>query len=536
MRDTRLRRDDGLTMVLVALLLVVLMFFAAIVIDVGATYNHRRQDQSAADASALAAAQSLGVSEATLVAQAKQYAHNSLDTAFTSAEWNSCSSDTGALTIKATGSNCISYNASQVRVRLPDSYYETTFGKVVGIEEIRHSAFAIAGQQPVGFGGVLPFAVTGSSGDGGFGCLKSNSNGGAQPWCGTTSGNFGFLDFSHFGDTQYGTTISCGSGATSARIRNNIAVGVDHMLSKVGSVHGTSVVDTDACSATPQTQRPDAARTQTGNNESDVTAGIFDNGASAFTDGLGPRLRRSHPFLFNGAGQTVTVHTVPNVDNNPLWRFIPANYGPGEATSADIPSSCKRDQFVDGSGSYYSPITSNSDLPAAIRTFLNPLNQRDQILGLLSRCFTHYQDDSWSGFPVGSLVPSEAPLGCTSSCSDPVFALDSTSGDEPNLPDIQYTPRFGYVPQISGFPSGQSDPVEFQRFRAVFIHRLFIERSGTDTIFDPGVTPTAPTTGSYQRVGEVSVFVFPDGMLPNGLADEQAPFEIGKNRFIRLLR
>jgi hypothetical protein len=137
---------------------------------------------------------------------------------------------------------------------------------------------------------------------------------------------------------------------------------------------------------------------------------------------------------------------------------------------------------------------------------------------------------------VGSLVPSEAPLGCTSSCSDPVFALDSTSGDEPNLPDIQYTPRFGYVPQISGFPSGQSDPVEFQRFRAVFIHRLFIERSGTDTIFDPGVTPTAPTTGSYQRVGEVSVFVFPDGMLPNGLADEQAPFEIGKNRFIRLLR
>jgi hypothetical protein len=388
----------------------------------------------------------------------------------------------------------------------------------------------------VGFGGVLPFAVAGSTGSGGFGCLKTNSNGSAQPWCGSTDGNFGFLDFSHFGSADHGTTKSCGSGDTSARIRNNIAVGVDHELSKVGSVHVTPVTDTTACNSTPQIQKPDQANTQTGNNEADVGAGLFDNGTGVFSDGLGPRLRRSSPLLFNGNGSTTTVHGVSGLDDNPLWRFIPPDYGPGEATSADIPSSCKRDQFVDSSGNYYSPISGNSDLPDAVRTFLAGQNQRDQILGLLSRCFTHYQGNDWGGFPVGNLNPAETPSGCTGPCGDAVFALNSSATDDPNLVDIQYTPRFGYVPQIANFPSGSSSPTPFLRFRAIFIHRLFIEKSGDDTIFDPGVSPAAPTSGSYQRLAEVSVFVFPDGMLPNGLAGDTAPFDVGRNKFVRLVR
>jgi hypothetical protein len=32
------------------------------------------------------------------------------------------------------------------------------------------------------------------------------------------------------------------------------------------------------------------------------------------------------------------------------------------------------------------------------------------------------------------------------------------------------------------------------------------------------------------------MFVFPFNSLPNGLADENAPFEIGVNRFVRLVR
>ena len=51
--------DRGLAMVLVALVMVVLLVFAAFVVDVGAVYNLRRQDQSAADSAALAAAQEL---------------------------------------------------------------------------------------------------------------------------------------------------------------------------------------------------------------------------------------------------------------------------------------------------------------------------------------------------------------------------------------------------------------------------------------------------------------------------------------------
>ncbi len=124
---------------------------------------------------------------------------------------------------------------------------------------------------------------------------------------------------------------------------------------------------------------------------------------------------------------------------------------------------------------------------------------------------------SWNGFPVGSLTVPEAPTGCGTGnvCSDPVFALNSSIDDEPDLFDIQYTPRFAYVPQIADFPTGTGDRA-FIRFRPIFIQRLLIETSasGTGVIFDPGVTPAPSTTGTFARVGETSSFVFPETHAP----------------------
>jgi len=54
-----IRKEDGATAIIVAILLVVIIGFSALVIDVGHLYEVRRQLQSAADAAALAAAQEI---------------------------------------------------------------------------------------------------------------------------------------------------------------------------------------------------------------------------------------------------------------------------------------------------------------------------------------------------------------------------------------------------------------------------------------------------------------------------------------------
>src|SRR5690606_18414194 len=115
-----------------------------------------------------------------------------------------------------------------------------------------------------------------------------------------------------------------------------------------------------------------------------------------------------------------------------------------------------------------------------IANFLDQTDStRDQVLALLNRCFQHYKGQPWDGTPVGSLAGAsgqvELPQGCdldgTPGCSAPVFAIDSDPTEDPNIYDIQYTSRFGYVPEIIDFPSGSSQPRGFIRFRAVFIYR-----------------------------------------------------------------
>jgi hypothetical protein len=528
------RRDDerGFALILGALLLVLMMLFAAFAIDFGALYNHRRADQNAADSGSLAAAQDLGAPVATMVATAKSYVETTLGVTFSAAQWNSCGSDGGSLANLAPGSNCISYTTDQVRVRVPDQQYETFFAGIAGVDTFRHSAFAVAGLVPEGFGGVLPFGVTGTSAQGGFGCLQSDSNGQASAVCGSTSGNFDYLDFGQFGSALVGTTNNCGNGTQDDRLRENMAMGVDHTLSRFGTVYSTEVIDTVAC-APPQTPSPNAVMTRTGNQTNDATVGLMTGTSGTFPDGDPARLARHNSNLFGGSGPTpIDVLGSQDLDNVPLWDFIPANYGPGEATPADIPSSCRRREFVDGSGNF-----SIANTPLTVQTYLGGRSQGDQSIALLERCIAHYRGLSWTGSPVGVMSVPEPPTGCIGACNDPVFARNTSTSDDPDLFDIQYTSRFGYVPELDNFGSG-TNPARIMSFKAVFIQRLKIERSGSnsDVIWDPGVFPQPPTSGGHQGVGETSIFVFPSGILPNNLSNGDAPFEIGVNRFVRLLR
>jgi hypothetical protein len=280
-----------------------------------------------------------------------------------------------------------------------------------------------------------------------------------------------------------------------------------------------------------------------------------------YSDGKPARLQREDSKIFGGDGARVDdVTGVDNLDDNALWRFIEPNYGPGEVIPADIPTSCKRDQFVNpATDDYYdnTDLSSNTALDPQVATFLSGLSTRDQMVALLNRCFTHYVGANWDGTPVGSIIfldgsgtniGGEPVTGCGGdACTDPVFGFDSDPSEDPNIFDIQYTSRFGYVPQIVDFPPGGSQKRSFQLFRAVYIQRLVIETSGSDYHFDPGFgdsfyqgesddSDDYQDSNNYQRVGEVLVFVFPPGMLPNRLADEDAPFDLGVNRFPELIR
>ena len=117
-----------------------------------------------------------------------------------------------------------------------------------------------------------------------------------------------------------------------------------------------------------------------------------------------------------------------------------------------------------------------------------------------------------------------------------MFSRNSSTRDEPDLYDIQYTSRFGYVPQMDeDFPNGNKT-VHILRFRAIFLQRLLGACSGEQLRpdFEPGLGINKAC--SPQDAEAITAFVFAADMLPNGLAQTDAPFEIGKNRFVRLIR
>jgi Flp pilus assembly protein TadG len=544
-RTARCRADDGLAMILVALTLVVLMIFAAFAVDLGALYNLRRQDQSAADSASLGAAQELrDLTDTDIVSQVKTLAHSSLGYTFTNTEWNSCaafaapntSADPDPVDTPVTGSNCITVDGTagsrrRIQVRLPSKVYDTSFGRVVGLDDFDHTAFAIAGLQRIGFGSILPFAFPVGGGNG-LNCLKDPSSGHGDEVCpGSTAGNFRYVDLTFFGSDEVGTTERC-SGFENLRLANNTAAGVDHDMEKRPGDPRGDVLDRDECNAAEGSERPpNGMSTTTGNRVAALGDGMYSG--TGFSDGADARLRRSDPLLFGGTGaMTTTGHPL---DDNPLWQFITTGLDSNHDGSgnADVPASCEKQIFLDVLGGTYTglPTTPGPNVRGLISGLAG---NASRMRYMLDRCFTHYDGKAWTAF--GAIGGGGEPTTCpVTGCTGAVFGRNSNV-EEPDLPDIQYTPRFGYVPQLTGgFPSGASDPVFIQTFRAVFIQRVLGDCGGTcDVDFEPGVGRSIPSSESNAEA--VTVFVFPKTMLPNGLSGDDAPFKLGVNRFVRLIR
>jgi Flp pilus assembly protein TadG len=532
-RSASARGDDGFALLFLGLTLVVMLGFAAFAVDLGAVYNARRQDQSAADVAALGAAQDLQGSDATIVAQVRTLVEGTLELPAGTLDFNSCGTanvaDVDSVDTLFTDASCIARNAArtQLQVRLPTQTYSSIFGSLVGVDGFQHSAFAIAGRGRAGFGGPLPFAMSAGAGGGdGYVCLKTGPGGhAARPCDGPSSGNLGYVDFAFFGDPELGTTVDC-SGKD--HIPNNIAVGADHELSRYGdvAVWGNAVVlDTAApCGSVPQ---PNSVDTSTGNMPARVGSGIY--AGTSFSDGKDARLTRTDPKLFDGASSTRSV-AGKTLDDNPLWAFI-------APTGSDVPDSCERDQFFGVGGGLD---TDNdlifSNLPDGVEEHVDGMTKKERMRKLLQRCLAHYNGTSWDD--DGALVPADPVVGCGgNACTDAVFAVNSSSTDSPDLYDIQYTSRFAYVPELtSAFPSG-SQTVRIGHFRAVFLQRLLIDcnSNACDYDFEPGVGYNSPG-GSSDKADSVTAFVLPANSLPNGLGSDDAPFAVGRNRAIKLLR
>lgn len=563
----RMERDEGVALIFVALVLIGLMIVAALVVDIGGVYGERREDQNAADAGALAAAFALP-NRTLAISEAKQYVQDTLDLTFDATKWNSCDGEAvPSGYTKVSGSNCIALNGSARRalVRIPEQDYGTGFGQVIGIDSLSHSAFAIAGLTPLGFGGVLPFGLVGST----TAFMCADSGGGNTGFCkssgdGVTPGSFGVADFAFWGDDIAGTTTSCSTNSTDSqsRIANNVAVGVDHDLEahpnpSSPSNAGDKTDTGNGSFSCPGSSASNSALTLTGESLGDeVGFGLWSG--DGFSDNGDARLQRlgtlpNTPAWMGASGSERTVGG-ESLDNIPLWEFIPTSFPSG----ASVPRSCWRDQFVGPNGTF-----GNSDdlesLPDAIADAVDPLSDADRVVVLMDRCFTHYGTNgagqSWTGVPANGVVVSAEPPcsiyttsgGTTSSCTtavtgftDAVFSRNTGVEAPLDLYDIQYTPRFAFVPKTSE-PNG-NQPRDFVTFFTIYIQRILggcNAGQGCGLDFDPGVgtSPMSLPSNVAGGLDAMAVFVFPpSNILPNDLAYEDAAFRDNANRIRSLVR
>ena len=240
------------------------------------------------------------------------------------------------------------------------------------------------------------------------------------------------------------------------RFPNNIAVGSDHEVT-VKTAASLPLIDApNACDF--GTPGPNSALTETGNNSGILGDGLI--GPGTFSEAgrrgsgapmRGCRRKRNH----RDRGRRLD-RLEPAVGLHPT----DADYDLG-----DIPRSCQRDQFTgtNGTTAFVKVNAANQpNLPATVVDHLKPLPAQDQAVKLLQRCFAHYLGKRWTdggsfGNPDGPGKPARDAASCPHRAPAYVFSLNSSTTESPDLWDIQYTPRFAYVPQLAGsFPSGSS--------------------------------------------------------------------------------
>jgi hypothetical protein len=470
--------ERGVVLVSFAILMVVILGVAALVVDIGFVSEKTRQIQNSADAAALAAAQSLPTTSAA-EATAKSYAATNLPDG--NLAWAGCQdAPLQAGWVASSSTSCISFDPSftTVKVKLPWQTYPTMFGKVLKVASLGTTRAATARIVGAGFGSIQPFALY-SGFTAGLACLKQGPSGHRIATCDDPStGNFTLLDITQYGNTTLGTTAKCGNSAQQDRMIDNIALGADHLFT---TYNGTALLDGCGQSG-PNTLPP-----RTGNDINAFDLGIAHGVAGDTSDGGGARLKR-------GQYPKATVMGA-QLDNKPLWEFIPNNL-----TTAEAPTSCRRETF-----------TAVPSTPAT--------TYQARMEAQLEQCFTDYEAGNYKGIlfsqntdPFGAEVPVD-------------------------LYDIQLSPRFAYVPQFTQAvpPNGSSSDLNISSFRAVYMWDLYGGcSSGCAVNFAPGPWNTSALGNSNDKAEAMTAFVIDDDMLPESLRGD--PSSVGQNNYVQLVK
>lgn len=502
------RRGDerGAVAILVASSLVLLVGLSAIAIDLSEGFNARRQDQTAADLTALAIGLYASDPQAGVTA-ALTDARSNLPVSYTNAEWETLWSNctdparpAGFTSLPApsgwtaTSLACISSNPSvqgkaEVRVRIPDQLTAAHFGQVIGSTGLTTSAVAHASLRYKQGGAVMPMGLSYGTGNG-TQCLSSSPPALATyPCTGPTTGNFGSLNIPLWGNPDFGTGTTANCTPDFNQLIQNLAGGADHLITQTkpglpGSGGpspaslSTAVDDgwakKDACTtssgtavatdALPSGTLVNTLETRTGLVFGAMQKGLIgdiDNLTATYA-GFPPRLQT---LVDSSRWVGIRERSGPvqqewRLDNTPVWYYL--------REPSDLPS----------------------DLPVGIGAVCNKNY-------LLAQSFNSTTYPTARSAFEACLAAYDAYLATSPNPVEPLF-LDS----------ILENPRFVWAPEFhySPFPTGNSWQPIYQ-FRPLYIDGLTFNCNATGG--PPGSDPvTNCTAGKGQD--------FLPGQYPNG--------------------
>ena len=506
-----MRDERGAAALLTAAGMVLFLGMAAMTIDLGLAFNERRQDQSAVDASVMAGALEAVNGTDAMIIQAIDYnidyARRNLDTPFTSAEWQAAwegcvdpAADRNAggynfvpltppaswgWTLTDPSNWCISIDASEFlfRVRLPQQIVETTFGKVLGVDQLETGAFAVA-RLTTGGGGVLPFGIPAGAGNGGLTCLSGAPGGLASDPCdGPTSGDFGTVELLKFGNSTIPTNQNCNGSNPGNLLAQNIAHGADHIVYRdLDGLDSNAVVDT-CFLPTVDTLRTDPGFPNNGLEEGLVGPDPFDAPYS-YT----PRLQHSGPLVTKFGFE---------INNEPLWSFLdPAtDYGP-DPSNDEAPLDCDPASFDNLTNRDWDILPDGIDDPNKSWQHMN-------------YCIFHYLAGGYDG----------------------VMFLESIETN---------TARFVYVPEFWDALGPGSAEEHIKYFRATYLQGLMWQRGNTFILSNPGEQcfdadtglpePDCNPSGNW-AMKQMTAFVILDTALPEALRGSSIAGSEGVNPF-----
>lgn len=514
--------ERGASAILIAFAMVLMLGLAAIAIDLALGFNERRVDQIAGDVGVMAGALQFLDGEQAITEEILEYVWLNLpnvtgatwdtDTDYRDAfrgcvdpdmatfglslgavaepaingVWNGVGNGTGALP-------CISVSPlGFVRVRVPDQFTDTSFGRLLGVSQLRTSAGAVAQVGGGGRLGILPFGLPSGAGGGDHLCLSSAPTGLADDPCtGPASGNFGTLKLPLWGNPEVGTTQNCNSAPLGQTLAINIAVGADHVIFLAPSTSASDEIRDDPANCGAKTFGVNTLDTDTGFPGTGAQEGLIGPLPGSAPASSMPRLLRST--------MTTPLFGV-NIDDKPLWDYLdPSVDGDFPLVSADgstnAPESCDPDTFDNALNATFMP---SAGWPYAVPGDWND----DGVVDLL---------ESWEHMKF-----------CFDQWNTGSYTVLFTE-------DIQMSPRFSYTPQFweSTLGSGGSSWPHVKQFRAVFIQGTFWKKGNKWSVHHPGEgcdTSGGGSCASNESLQQISGFVIPDLALPLDLRGNPPPY------------